>query len=45
MQNAYKVKTASTQVVEGKLETNYPFEGVNLSDAQLVSAIETINLL
>jgi hypothetical protein len=37
--------TASTQVVVGKLETNYPFEGVNLSDAQLASAIETINQL
>lgn len=45
MQDAYIQATASTQNVEGKLETNYPFEGVNLSDAQVASAIETINQL
>jgi len=45
MKNTYTQTTASTQNVEGKLETNYPFEGVNLSDEQLASAIETINQL
>jgi hypothetical protein len=45
MKSPYKTATASTQKVEGKLETNYPFEGVNLSDAQVASAIETINQL
>lgn len=45
MNTTYTTATASTQNVEGKLETNYPFEGVNLSDAEVASAIETINKL
>lgn len=45
MINTYTTATASTQNVEGKLEANYPFGGVQLSDGQVASAIETINQL
>lgn len=44
METTYTNATASTSV-EGQPETNYPFQGVSLTDAQVASSIETINQL
>jgi hypothetical protein len=44
MKNEINTAPASTPV-EGQLESNYPFQGVSLTDAQVDSSIETIKEL